>query len=91
MLVNTLEFAQIAVRCSVGMYKYNLCYGLVGEMKSRIAVGNRCFYSPRQIFGSRPTSKSVKIKICKTMVEPAVVFGSETWPMTEMYVTRLGT
>ena len=60
-------------------------------MKSMIAAGNRCFYSPRQIFGSRATSKAVKIKICKTMVEPAVVFGSETWAMTEMDVTRLGT
>jgi hypothetical protein len=60
-------------------------------MKSRIAAGNRCFYSPRQIFGSRATNKAVKIKKCKTMVEPAVVFGSETWAMTEMDVTRLGT
>jgi len=66
MHANTLEFARIAVRFSVGMYKNNLCYGLVGEMKSRIAAGNRCCYSCRQIFGSRPTSKAVKIKICKT-------------------------
>jgi hypothetical protein len=36
-------------------------------------------------------SKAVKIKVCKTMVEPTVVFGSETWVMTEMGVTRLGT
>jgi hypothetical protein len=45
----------------------------------------------QEIFGSRATSKAVKIKIRKTMVEPAVVFGSETWVMTEMDVTRLGT
>ena len=36
-------------------------------------------------------SKAVKIKICKTMVEPTVVFGSETGAMIEMDVTRLGT
>jgi hypothetical protein len=36
-------------------------------------------------------SKAVKIKICKTMVEAAVVFGGETWVVTEMDVTRLGT
>ena len=58
-------------------------------MKSRIAAGDRCFYSPGQIFGTRAKSKAVKIKICKTKVEPAVVFGSETLAMTEMDVTRL--
>lgn len=63
----------------------------MGEVRSRIAAGNRCFYSSRQIFGSRPTSKTVKIKVFKTMVEPTVVFRNETWAMTEIGVTRLGT
>jgi len=34
-------------------------------------------------------SKAVKIKICKTMVKPVVVFGSETWGVTEMVRKRL--
>ena len=53
-------------------------------MKSRIAAGNRVFYSLRQMFRSRATSKAAKIKIYKTMVKPVVVYGSETWFVTEM-------
>jgi hypothetical protein len=36
-------------------------------------------------------SKAVKIRIYKTMVTPVVVYGSETWPMTEMDTKRLNT
>ena len=35
-------------------------------------------------------SKAVKIKICKTMVKPAAVFGSETWAVRVMDMKRLG-
>ena len=60
------------------------------EIKSRIATGNRCFYNLRQIFKSTAISKTVKIKIYKMKVKPGVVFGSETWGMAEMDMTRLG-
>ena len=36
-------------------------------------------------------SKAVRIKIYKTVVQPVVLYGSETWPMTEMYMKRLNT
>jgi hypothetical protein len=36
-------------------------------------------------------SKAVKIKIYKTMVQPVVVYGSETWAKTEMGMKRLDT
>jgi hypothetical protein len=36
-------------------------------------------------------SKAVKIQICKTMVKPVVVYGSEAWAVTEMDMKRLGT
>ena len=48
------------------------------EIKSRIAAGNTCFYSLRQIFGSRTMSKAVKIMMYRMMVKPVVMFGSET-------------
>jgi hypothetical protein len=38
------------------------------EIKSRIAGGNTCFYSLRQIFRSRAMTKAVKIKMCKTIL-----------------------
>ena len=54
------------------------------EIKSRIAAGNRCVYSVRQLFRSSAMGLAVKIKIYKKMVQPAVVFGSETWAVAEM-------
>jgi len=35
-------------------------------------------------------SKAVKIKICKPIVKPVVVFGSEIWAVTEMDRKSLG-
>jgi hypothetical protein len=35
-------------------------------------------------------TKAVKIKICKTMLKPAAVFGSETWVVSVMDMKRLG-
>jgi hypothetical protein len=49
------------------------------------------FYCPRQIFKSRAMSKAVKIKVYKTMVVPVVVFGSESWVMSEMDIKTLST
>ena len=48
-------------------------------------------YRLRQIFRSRDISKVVVIKIYKTMVKPAAVYGSGTWAMTVMGMNRLGT
>jgi hypothetical protein len=42
-------------------------------------------------FRSRVMSKAVKIKIYKIMVKSVAVYGSETWPVTEMDVKRLNT
>jgi len=61
------------------------------EIKSRVAESNGYFYGVRQIFRSTAVSKAVKIKIHKTMVQPVVVYGSETWAKTEMGMKRLDT
>jgi hypothetical protein len=44
-------------------------------VKSRIAAGNRCFYSLGQIFKSGAMSKAVNIKIYKTIMKPVVEQG----------------
>jgi hypothetical protein len=49
------------------------------------------FYCVRQVFRSRAISKAVEIRMYKAMVKPAVVFGSETWAVSEMDTKRLGT
>ena len=49
------------------------------------------FYNLRQIFRSRAMSKAVAIKLYTKTVKTFVDFGSGTWTMTEMVITRLGT
>jgi len=59
------------------------------ERKSRIATGNRCFCSPRQILRHSAMSKTVKIKMY--MLISVVVSRCETWAMAEMDMKRLST
>jgi len=49
------------------------------EIKLRLAAGNRCFYSVRQISMSTAKSKAVKIKLYKIMVTPDVVYEVKHW------------
>jgi hypothetical protein len=46
------------------------------EIKRRSNSGNACCYS------SRLLSKSVKIRIYKTIILPVVLYGCETWSVT---------
>jgi hypothetical protein len=48
------------------------------ERKSRIATGNRCFYSLRQILRCSAMSKTVKIKKYKMLMTSVVVSRCET-------------
>ena len=59
------------------------------EIKSRIAAGNKCSDSLRQIVRSGAMSRAVEIKIYKMMVKQAVEFGSETWAVTEVDMNRV--
>jgi len=43
------------------------------------------------MFRSRDISKAAEIEMYKMKVKPGVVFGSETWAVTEMDRKRLGT
>jgi hypothetical protein len=51
------------------------------------------FIAPDKYLGVDPRVKQFKLRhvLRKTMVELAVVFGSETWAMTERDITRLDT
>jgi hypothetical protein len=52
------------------------------EIKSRLNVENACYYSVQNILSSRLISKSLKIKIYKTVILPVVLYGCETWFLT---------
>jgi hypothetical protein len=52
------------------------------EIKSRLNSGNACCHSLQNILSSHLISKSLKIKIYKTAILSAVVYGCETWSLT---------
>jgi hypothetical protein len=56
--------------------------GIHDEIKSRLNWGNAYYYSLQNFFSSHLISKYLKIKIYKTVILPAVLYGCKTWPLT---------
>jgi hypothetical protein len=52
------------------------------EIKSRLNSGNACCLSVQSPLSSRLLSRNVKVKICKTIILPVVLYGCETWTLT---------
>ena len=48
------------------------------EIKSRLTLGNACYYSVQNLLSSSLLSKKLKIKIYRTIVLPVVLYGCET-------------
>jgi len=52
------------------------------EIKSRLKLGNACYYLVQNLLSSRLLSKNLKIKICRTIILPIVLYGCETCSLT---------
>jgi hypothetical protein len=52
------------------------------EIKRRLNSGNAGYYSVQNLLPSCQLSKNLKIRICKTIILPVVLYGCETWSMT---------
>jgi hypothetical protein len=52
------------------------------EIKSRLNSGNACYHSVQSLLSSRLLSRNVKVKIYKTIIQPVVFYGCETWSLT---------
>jgi hypothetical protein len=52
------------------------------EIKSRLNMGNACYYSVQNLLSSCLMSKNLKIKIHKTVILPVVLYGCETLSLT---------
>jgi len=52
------------------------------EVKSKIAVGNKCYYALGPILKRRSISQTIKIHLYKTIIRPSVIYGAETWSLT---------
>ena len=52
------------------------------EIKSRLKLGDACYYSAQNLLSSRLLSKNLKIMIYRTIILPVVLYGCETWSLT---------
>jgi hypothetical protein len=52
------------------------------EIKRIMNSGNACYHSVQNLLSSRLLSKTVKVRIYKTIILPVVPYGSETWSLT---------
>jgi len=59
------------------------------EIKKRIATDNRAFLVKQKIFQSKLIAKKTRIKLYKALIRPVVVYGSESWVLTENMKQKL--
>jgi len=59
------------------------------EIKSRLKLGNACYYSVQNLLSSSLLYKKLKIKIYRTIILPVVLYGCETWSRTLREKRRL--
>jgi len=52
------------------------------EIKSRLRSGNACCHSAQNLLSSRLLSKTLKMKIYRTITLPVVLYGCEAWSLT---------
>jgi hypothetical protein len=59
------------------------------EIKRILSSGNACYHSVQSLLSSRLFSKNLKMRICKTIILPVILYGCETWSLTLREVHRL--
>ena len=52
------------------------------EIKSRLKLGNACYYLVQNLLSSSLLSKTLNIKIYRTIILSVVLYGCETWSLT---------
>ena len=55
------------------------------EIKSKIAVGNKCYYTLGTILKRISIFQSIKTRLYKTIIRPVVTYGAETWTVTSKW------
>jgi hypothetical protein len=52
------------------------------EIKTRLNSDNACYHSIQNLSSSHLLSKNLKIRIYKSIIFPAVLYGLKTWSLT---------
>jgi len=59
------------------------------EFKSRLKLGNACYYLVQNLLSSSLLSKNLKLKVYRIIILPIVLYGCETWSLTLREERRL--
>ncbi|XP_066907236.1 uncharacterized protein [Halyomorpha halys] len=59
------------------------------EDKSRIATGNRAYFSIVRQIKSKLVSRTTKFTLYKTLIRPVVTYGGETWTLSNRSINLL--
>ena len=59
------------------------------EIKSRLKSGNVCYHLVQNLLSFSLLSKNIKIKICRTKIQPVAMDGCETRSLTMRKECRL--
>jgi len=78
----------------VQQYKYlwsiiNDSNSIEKEVKERIALGTKAYYTNQKFFKSRLVTKSLKLKLYRTVIGPIMTYALETWVLKETTVQKL--
>jgi hypothetical protein len=60
------------------------------EIKRRIIIGNRCYYGMLKLMKSKLLKRKTKCQLYKTIILPAVLYGSESWTLSKAHESLLG-
>jgi len=52
------------------------------EIKGKLRSGNACYHSVQKLLSSRLLSKTLKIRIYRSIILPVVLYGCEAWSLT---------
>ena len=52
------------------------------EIKIGLKTGNACYHSVQHLLSSSLLSKNIKIKMCRNLILPVVLYGCATWSLT---------
>ena len=59
------------------------------EIKGRISLGNKAFYTNQDLFKSKLLTRNSKLRMYKTLVRPVVTCACETWVLKENIQAKL--
>jgi hypothetical protein len=76
-----MSFENVSQFTDRGMTVTNLNV-IQDKIKRRLNSGNACYHSVLNLLSSCLLSKNVKLRIYKTIILPAILYGCDTWSLT---------